>query len=167
MKRFIFFFFTIALERYVMTRVIYILLSIFLISQLLSCSEDEVTKVRHTEGFIVGFDPCTINHQYRIGYVIISKDEQDTLVAYNLSDETFELPGSVLSNELDTVYKIPEEYFQNYRNSTYFHDSLRYKYAVNISYRMAKENEKIYFVCTADIIFLPLYPQVVIKSIAK
>lgn len=31
------------------------------------------------DGYIVGFDPCTINHHYRIGYVIISTNLKITL----------------------------------------------------------------------------------------
>ena len=152
-----------------MTRVIYILLSILLISQLLSCSEDEVTKFRHTEGFIVGFDPCTINHQYRIGYVIISKDEQDTLVAYNLSDDTFKMPASVLLNSSDTLYTIPESQFQNYRNSAYFPASVRYDFKLNITYKYATEEEKVFNICTTDFNNSDFNnaKQVIIKSATK
>ncbi|MCK9421962.1 MAG: hypothetical protein M0Q38_05140 [Bacteroidales bacterium] len=129
------------------------------------CDKDDI-ELNHMEGYIVGFDPCTINHHYRIGYVIISKDLKDTLVTYNLSDNSFKMPASVLLNSSDTLYKISELYFQNYKNSAYFPDSLRYKYGVKISYSFPNENEMVYQLCTTDIIFLNLI-QIVTKSATK
>jgi hypothetical protein len=117
-------------------------------------------------GYIVGYDPCTINHHYRIGYVIITEDLKDTLVTYSLSDESFKMPASVLLKPNDTIYKITESYFENYQNSVFFSNSLRYKYPVGINYCRAKENEMVYNLCTTDIIFLN-FPQVIIKSITK
>ena len=131
-----------------------------------SCEDDESIPIKSTEGYIVGFDPCTINHQYRIGYVIISTDLQDTLVTYNLSDSVYKMPANVISNVSDTLYKIPDSYFQNYGNSTFFPDSLRYKYKVKISYIIANENEMIFNRCTTDILFLH-FIQVIIKSATK
>ncbi|MBU8891993.1 MAG: hypothetical protein KOO66_04395 [Bacteroidales bacterium] len=136
-----------------------------------SCEKDDDEPIKLAEGYIVGFDPCTINHHYRIGYVIISTDLKDTLVTYNLSDSIYKMPANVISNISDTLYKnisdtlykIPESYFQNYRNSTYFPDSLRYKYEVKILYLIANENEMIFNLCTTDILFLH-FIQVIIKS---
>ena len=128
-----------------------------------SCEEDDDEPIKSTEGYIVGFDPCTINHHYKIGYVFISTDLKDTLITYNLSDNTFKMPASVLLNLSDTLYQIPELYFQNYYNSAYFPDSLRYKYEVKISYLIANENEMIFNLCTTDILFLH-FIQVIIKS---
>jgi hypothetical protein len=129
------------------------------------CEKDE-QPLKYATGYIVGYDPCTINHQYRIGYVIISKDLKDTLVTYNFSDSIYKMPASVVFNS-DTLYKIPALYFQNYWGTAYFPDTLRYKYGVVVSYSIAKESEKVYNVCTQEIISLPFYNQVIIKSAAK
>ena len=119
----------------------------------IKCEKEDI-KLKYIKGYIVGFDPCTINHHYRIGYVIISTDLKDTLVSYNLSDDTFKMPASVSLNSPDTLYKIPESHFQNYRNSPFFSDSLRFKYVINISYSIAKEDVMIFYLCTTDILFL-------------
>jgi len=115
-----------------------------------SC-EKEKDEIKQTEGYIVGFDPCTINHHYRIGYVIISTDLKDTLVTYNLSDNKYRMPSSVINNLSDTLYKIPESYFQNFINSAYFPNIARYEFKIKVSYYKAKENEKIINICTTDI----------------
>lgn len=85
-----------------------------------SCSSDKDDMLIEKRGYIVGYDPCTIGHHYRIGYVILTEDLKDTLVTYNLSDESFKMPASVLLKPNDTIYKIPESYFENYRNSVFF-----------------------------------------------
>ena len=131
----------------------------------IGCKKDDNDLI-HTEGYIVGFDPCTINHHYRIGYVIITGDLKDTLITYNLSDNTYKMPASVISNTSDTLYKIPEQYFQNFRNWPFFSDTLRYNYRIMFSYSLAKDNELIFNLCTTDILFLS-YPQVIIKSATK
>lgn len=128
----------------------YILLFLLIGLIVAQCKENEINN-RRIEGYIVGFDPCTINHHYRIGYYIISSDLQDTLLTYNLSDTNFMFPANVLSNNSDTLYIIPESYFQNYRNSAYFPESARYEFHVEIEYRLANNNEKIVLLCTSDI----------------
>ncbi len=142
----------------------YLYLFIFLL--VISCDKENEKLIKNSVGFIVGFDPCTINHQYRIGYIFISEDLKDTLVTYNISDETFKMPANILLNSNDTIYKITEEYFQNFRACPYFPISERYKYKVEISYSLAKENEMIYYLCTTDILFLN-FKQIVVKSIKK
>ncbi|RUT73008.1 hypothetical protein [Ancylomarina longa] len=131
-----------------------------------NCCEKDEEKSNYAEGYIVGFDPCTINHQYRIGYVIISTDLKDTLVTYNLSDPSYKMPASVLFNLSDTLYKIPESYFENYRNSPFFPKSLRYEYPIKFSFSIANEDEMIFNLCTTDILFLD-FTQVIIKSAIK
>lgn len=131
-----------------------------------SCAKDDDDMLPEKKAYIVGFDPCTINHSYRIGYVIITEDLKDTLITYDLSDETFNMPASILSNSKDTLYKIPEVNFENFRGSPYFSDSLRYKYRVNLGYRLANDEEMVSYVCTTDIISLVL-PQIIINSVSK
>lgn len=112
------------------------------------CNKEE--PLMYAKGYIVGFDPCTINHQYRIGYVIVSTDLKDTLVTYNLSDIMYKMPASVVFNS-DTLYKIPALYFQNYWCTAYFPDTLRYKYGVMVSFAIAKEGEMVNYFCTTEI----------------
>lgn len=141
-----------------------------------SCKEngndDEDDGVLLTaQGYIVGFDPCCVNHHYRLGYVIVSEDFIDTLVTYNLSDETYTMPASVVFKS-NTLYQIPELYFQNFACTAYFPDSLRFKYGVKVSYRKATENELFDKPCTFDINLGDfanqiLSNQVIIKSAVK
>ncbi|WP_445956397.1 hypothetical protein [Yeosuana sp.] len=134
----------------------------------ISCEKDDnnsTPSIKNT-GYIVGFDPCTINQSYKIGYIIITEDLKDTLVTYNLSDDTYKMPASVLLNPTDTLYKIPESYFQGYRNTPFFPESLRNAYPINFSYSITKEDEMIFYLCTTDILFLN-FSQVIIKSATK
>lgn len=126
-------------------------------------SEDKI-NLRELDGYIVGFDPCTINHQYRIGYVIISTDLKDTLITYNLSDNTFKMPASVLLNSPDTLYKIPEPYFNNGWGGM-FQASSRYEFKIKGTFRYAKEDEERIHLCTNDL-FLN-YKQIIITSATK
>lgn len=128
------------------------------------CEKDEDKNLRELDGYIVGFDPCTVNHHYRIGYVIISTDLKDTLVTYNLSDETFKMPASVLLQSSDTLYKIPESYFKAGRGY-YFPESARNEFKIMGTYHYAKEDEKSIFECTNDL-FLN-YEQIIITSATK
>lgn len=128
------------------------------------CGKDENNNLRELDGYIVGFDPCTVNHHYRIGYIIVSTDLKDTLVTYNLSDENFKMPASVLVQSSDTLYKIPESYFKAGRGC-YFPESARHEFEVKITYRYPKESEKSIFECTNDL-FLN-YEQIIITSITK
>lgn len=126
---------------------------LFIITVILlsSCGKENNEPYKSLEGYIVGFAPCTINHHYRIGYVIISTDLKDTLVTYNLSDDDFKMPASILVNSSDTLYKIPESYFQNYRNSGYFPNSTQFEFGIKITYEYASEEDKVYNLCTTDI----------------
>lgn len=130
------------------------------------CSKDDDGKITEKRAYIVGFDPCTINHSYRIGYILITEDLNDTLITYDLSDETFKMPASILLNSSDTLHKIPEVYFENFRESPYFSDSLRYKYKLNLEYRLASEKETVSYICTTDVISVIL-PQIIINSVSK
>lgn len=152
-----------------MKKIVIKLTLIILLSLLfIGCDKDD-TELNYVEGYIVGFDPCTINHQYRIGYVIISKDFKDTLVTYNLSDNVFKMPASIISNSSETLYKIPETYFQNYRNSAYFPESVRYEFKIMVSYTNANENEKVFNLCTTDFNYSDFNnaKQIIIKSAKK
>jgi hypothetical protein len=111
---------------------------IFLLA--ITCQEESIEHYtdqnKSADGFIIGFDPCTINHNYGTGYVIITTDFKDTLVTYNFPD---------------TIFYFPPEYFQNYRSSAYFPDSALDDFRTKIIYRKAKENELNVNACTHDI----------------
>jgi hypothetical protein len=128
-----------------------------------SC-ERENKETKHLKGSIVGFAPCTIRHHYKIGYVIISEDEKDTLVTYSLSDEVFKMPASVVVNQTDTLYKIPETYFQNYMDSPYFPMAARYQFGIEILYRYAEKDELTILGCTMDVVSLNLLEIIVINA---
>lgn len=127
------------------------------------CGKEEENLTR-LDGYIVGFDPCTVNHHYRIGYVIVSTDLKDTLVAYNLSDVTFKIPASVLLQSSDTLYKIPESYFKAGRGC-YFPESARNEFNIKVTYRFPKEEEKASFICNIDL-FLN-FAQIIVTSASK
>jgi len=121
----------------------HIVLSLLLIMTTTYGCKKDTNDLIHTEGYIVGFDPCTINHHYSIGYVIITGDLKDTLITYNLSDDTYKMPASVISNTSDTLYNIPEGYFSNYRNSAYFPTSVSSRLKIKFTYRYAFKEEKV------------------------
>jgi hypothetical protein len=127
------------------------------------CEKDD-GDLNELEGYIVGFDPCSYNHHYRIGYVIVSIDLKDTLVTYNLSDDVWEMPSSVQLNSSNTLYTIPESYFKAERGY-YFPELARNELKVKITYRYPKEEEKTVFVCNIDL-FLN-YKEIIITSLKK
>jgi hypothetical protein len=113
--------------------------------------EEEVDEtLLHTEGYIVGFDPCTINEQYRIGYVIISTDFNDTLITYNISDKKYKMPASIICGG-KTLYKIPWSYFEGYVSSAYFPESARYEFKVKVAYRKTEQDKLVFNWCTTGI----------------
>jgi len=144
-----------------------ILLKTFLIALVLysiSCTKEDNNLIKNS-GYIIGFDPCTINANYRIGYIIVTDDLADTLLTYNLSDTYHKLPATVLLNPLDTLYKLPISNFENYKSSPFFENTLRYNYSINFTYSKAIDNELIFNLCTSDVISITA-PQVIIKSVA-
>ncbi len=140
----------------------FIVLTLIIIA---SCSKED-SNIISKEAFVVGFDPCTVANNYRLGYVIITEDLNDTLLTYNLSDVTKKIPASILLNTNDTLYKIPEDYFENFENSIYFPNSSRFEYKLTVNYKFATEEEMVFNLCSTDLISLTA-PQVMIKSISK
>ena len=128
------------------------------------CEKKEDKNQGGLDGYIVGFNPCTFNHHYQIGYVIISTDLKDTLITYSLSDKTFKMPASVLLNSPDTLYKIPESYFRNSWGSM-FQASSRYEFKIKGTFRYAEEDEKRANLCTDDL--SPNLTQIIITSTSK
>jgi len=117
------------------------------------------------DGYIVGFDPCSVIHHYRIGYVIISSDLKDTLLTYSLSDSKYKMPASVLGNSADTLYKIPESYINNGWGGYYFQATSRYEFKIIGKYRYAKSDEISFQICSD--FFPPNYKRVIVTSASK
>ncbi len=128
------------------------------------CEKEENNNLKELEGYIVGFDQCTYNHHYRIGYVIVSSDLKDTLVTYNLSDDVWKMPSSVQLNSLDTLYTIPELYFKAGRGY-YFPESARNEFRIKVTYQYPKEDEKSFHLCTNEVTLN--YEQIIITSATK
>jgi hypothetical protein len=156
------------MRKIVIKPILIILLGILFIR----CDKDDI-ELNHVEGYIVGFVPCTANPNVKeginpIGYVIISEDLKDTLSAYNLSDVNHRMPA-IISFNSNILYEIPDLYFQNYRETSYFSNTLRYRYRVKISYIEASEDEKVYPTCKHDINQSDFNNaiQVIIKSATK
>jgi hypothetical protein len=143
-----------------------------------SCGEKEDFEIFEMEGFIVGFDPCTINHNYRVGYVIISNDFSDTIATYSLSPKEFKMPAPVGLNPNRPLYTIPEQEFRYFRDSAYFPefldspDSLIKNYPIKVTYRKALEHEIPIIACQADFnmadfIKQRLFNQVIVLKASK
>lgn len=122
----------------------------------LACIEND-SEFFEMEGFIVGFHPCSINHSYRIGYVVISNDFSDTITTFNLSPREFTMPTPVGLNPKKPIFTIPEDNFRYYRGSSYlaefidYPDSLIKNYPIKIVYRNAFEHEWPSMICNDDI----------------
>jgi hypothetical protein len=118
-----------------------------------SCDKKD-TETKQTDGYIVGFDPCSLKNNYATGFAIISMNLKDTLMTYNLPD---------------SIYRFPLENFQNYENTGYFPTDLRFKYKIRVTYAIATESEKISLFCLAYINQSEFInaTQVIIKSASK
>lgn len=138
-------------EKFPVSRQIWCVTALALIMFHLSCQEKEEFELLEMEGFIMGFDPCTIRHNYRIGYVIIAADFSDTLVTYNLSDRDFTMPASVGLNSANKLYTIPYNQFEGYMDSGYFPVPNRYDYPIKVSYRRAMDHELTVNLCSTDL----------------
>lgn len=116
------------------------------------------------KGYLVGYDPCTINYKNGCGYIIISSDLKDTLRSYNLSGNNYNVPIAPIIFDSDTLYRIPKLHFN--KENPFFPTSLRFSYPIRITYRFASEHERTYNLCTTDMIFLG-FKEVIIKSATK
>lgn len=127
------------------------------------CEEGEKDGIQ-LEGYIIGYDPCTIQQHSRVGYIIVSADLKDTVVTYNISDVTYKMPASIFSHSGDTLYKVPGNYFDTL---TYFPTQARYDFKVHITYRYPKVNESYSSPCLA--LYLSNQPnrEIIVESITK
>jgi hypothetical protein len=141
--------------------VIVVLLSVLALA---ACNKEKEDLYKF-DGYIVGFDPCSVIHHYRIGYVIISSDLKDTLLTYSLSDLKYKMPMSVLDNSKDTLYKIPESYINNGWGGYYFQASSRYEFRIIGKYRIAKNDEISFQICSD--FFPPNFKRVIVTSASK
>jgi hypothetical protein len=127
------------------------------------CEKDKV-GIKQLDGYIVGFDPCTIHQGFRIGYIIVSADLKDTVMTYNISDVTYKMPASILSLSGNVLYTIPES---DFKNVVFFPVTARYDFKVHISYRYPNTNESYSSPCLALYLSGSLYKEIVVASIAK
>jgi hypothetical protein len=100
------------------------------------CDRNDKDKIPQNEGYIVGFDPCSYQHNYKLGYAIITTNLKDTLMTYNLPD---------------SIFIFPPEYFYNYFNSGYFPSKARYEFKIKFTYTIANKDQQVYNLCTTDI----------------
>jgi len=98
---------------------------------LYSCGKMETEPIHVIEGYIVAYDQCTYAFQVN-GFYIVSTNLKDTILTYNLPD---------------SLFNIPRSYFQKYKETPYFADSLRYKFKLRATYALTQENELIYPPC--------------------
>jgi len=121
---------------------------------LFTACERKVDETKQLDGYIVGYDPCSLKNNYATGFVINSYDRKLTLLTYNLPD---------------SIYTFPLEYFQDYVNSGYFPIEVRFNYKIRVTYTITTESEKIYLLCRGDINQSEFYKaiQVIIKSATK
>ena len=130
----------------------------------IAACKKEKDELYEFDGYIVGYEPCSVNHHYPIGYVIISADLKDTLITYSLSDSKYKMPASILGNSADTLYKIPESYFKNSWGPM-FQTSSRYDFKIKGKYRNAKNYEIPIHLCADDVMLY--FEQVIITSATK
>lgn len=125
------------------------------------CDQDTPcpTCENFSDGFVIGFDPCTgvgDPNGGDVGFVINIPSQKDTVVAYNFPTG---------------IYEFPLEYFDNYALYPFFPDSAIEDYPLKIKYRHIKENEKTFIVCRGDIVLYNLFRnnqnEIIILSITK
>ena len=126
--------------------------------------EKEKIAVQRIAGYVIGYDPCTIQQHSRIGYVVVSEDLKDTVMTYNVSDAIYKMPASILSQSGDTLYKISETYFKSF---AYFPTTTRYDFKVHVTYRYPNENESYNSPCLALYLSGQPYKEIIAVSIAK
>lgn len=121
-------------------------------------------KEYQLKGYIVGYDPCTINYIKGCGYIIISSDLRDTLLTYNLSGNNYNVLNAPIVFDSDTLYRIPKVHFN--KDIPFFPVSLRFSYPIRITYRFASEHERTYNLCSTDVLSLS-FKEVITKSATK
>jgi hypothetical protein len=108
---------------------------LFLSLLFIMCSRHE-NDDPYKYGYIVGFEPCSYQHNDKLGFAIITTDLRDTLMTYNLPD---------------SIFVFPPEYFNNYYNSGYFPSKARYEFKIKFTYTIANKDQQVFNLCTADI----------------
>jgi hypothetical protein len=114
--------------------------------------------------YIIGYDACSIGNisndsgEYRTGgYLFVSENLTDTLVAYNLPNRIFNFSEELMPKEIFGFNFFPEEY--------------RLTYPVQMTYRIATEEEIQNVVKPCITYYLVLYNiepvYIIITSISK
>jgi hypothetical protein len=139
------------------------IIALFFIICGIGCEKEKIT-IQQMDGYIIGYDPCTIQQHSKICYIIVSADLKDTVMTYNISDAIYKMPASILSQSGDTLYKIPENYFKSF---AYFPTTTRYDFKVHVTYRYPNENESYSSPCLALYLSGQPHREIVIESITK
>ena len=59
-----------------------IIVGVFIL-MVLSCDEDKQYEKNDDSYYIIGFDNCTVRHEYRVGYYFVSSINDNVLLSYN------------------------------------------------------------------------------------
>ncbi len=133
---------------------------IILILLLSNCSKETAkcyTCENFSDGYVIGFDPCTgvlDPNGGDVGFLLRISAVKDTLIVYKFPKG---------------IYQFPSQYFLNYQYNCFFPDSTSQNYAIKIKYRLASNNEKIFPLCRGDIVTGSFNPnnQIIAISISK
>ncbi|MCX8490201.1 MAG: hypothetical protein ORN54_03960 [Cyclobacteriaceae bacterium] len=113
---------------------------IVLVILLTRCSEESTkcyTCENFSDGYVIGFDPCTgvlDPNGGQVGFII--KMQKDTVVTYNFPKGT---------------YTFPPTYFSQYQFYCIFPDTAWTDFPVKVKYQYINKNEKTAILCRADI----------------
>ena len=92
-----------------------------------------------SDGFVIGFDPCTGVGEPNggsVGFIINIPSQKDTVVNYSFPIG---------------LYQFPPEYFKNYELYCIFPDTAWSDFPIKIKYRHANNSEKVFPICRANI----------------
>jgi len=129
---------------------------------LVSCNQEDDNLIKQAEGYILGYNPCSVildgvNGNSAQGFYFVSTNLKDTLLTYNLPKNTFDIPSCYIAST---------EYYVN----DYFPDSARFDFKVKIEYTNATidEQKEAHCIFTGlqliDCVFEKEYTQIIIKS---
>lgn len=120
---------------------------------ILSCDKESPcpTCENYTDGFVIGYDPCTGFGNPNSGIVINIPSKGDTVVAYNFPIGIYEFPSN--------------------RGNPFFAEEASADFPVKIKYRYPREDEKSVIFCRGNILVYPFFinneNEVILLSVTK
>ncbi len=121
-----------------LSKIFFILCSLFLFF-IMGCDNDDEPTTITSEGYVVGFDPCaTTGAPYEMGEGLLIWTEHDSLLTYNFPKDIFNFSNELFTSRI-TSYYFPLNHFDEYK--------------IRVTYRRAREEEKLggSFLCQAII----------------